>query len=79
MRDRLFARDPEANSPSYGYGFMVFGLSPAAEVGHGGTYPGVTAHLSMFLDSGYTVAALSNGPFAQTAYAKTLELIERAK
>ncbi len=79
MRERLFAPDPDGNSPAYGYGFMISGLAPDSEVGHGGTYYGVSARLSMFLDSGYTFVALCNGPAAQTAYTKALELIERAK
>ncbi|MCP3979156.1 MAG: serine hydrolase [bacterium] len=79
MRDRLFAPDPERNSPAYGYGFIISALAPDHEVGHGGTFPGVSAHLSMFLDSGYTFVALCNGPAAQTAYTKALELIERSK
>lgn len=78
-RDRLFAPDPERNSPAYGYGFIISALAPDHEVGHGGTYPGVSAHFSMFLDSGYTFVALCNGSEAQTAYTKALELIERAK
>jgi len=58
---------------------MVSSLAPDREVGHGGTYYGVSARLSMFLDSGYTFVALCNGPAAQTAYTKALELIERSK
>jgi hypothetical protein len=79
MRDRLFTPDPERNSPSYGYGFMIIRLGDDREVGHGGTLPGVEAHLSIFLDSGYTFAALSNGPGAQAAYMKALALIEQTK
>ena len=79
MRDRLFTPDPERNSPSYGYGFMINALPPDREVGHGGSYFGVSTMLAMFLDSGYTVVALCNGPGAQIAYMKTLALIERAK
>ena len=78
-RDWLFAPDPDRNSPSYGYGFMVSALPPDREVGHGGSFPGVSAHLSMFLDSGYTFVALCNGNGAQTAYMKALALIEQAK
>jgi len=79
MRDWLFTPDPERNSPSYGYGFMVHELAPDWEVGHGGTFPGTTAQLAMFLDSGYTFVALCNGLGAQAAYNKAIELIERAK
>jgi CubicO group peptidase (beta-lactamase class C family) len=79
MRDLLFTRDAQRNSPSYGYGFMIISLAPNREVGHGGTYYGVSAHLSMFLDSGYTLVALSNGPGAQLAYPKAMELIARTR
>ena len=79
MRDRLFAPDPERNSPSYGYGFMVSALAEDREVGHGGTFPGVSAHLLMFLDSGYTFVALCNNDGAGRAYTKAIALIERMK
>lgn len=79
MRETLFAPDPERNSPAYGYGFMIGALAPDKEVGHGGTYPGVSARFSMFLDSGYTFVALCNGDGASAAYTKALELIERNK
>jgi len=78
-RDRLFEPQPERNSPNYGYGFMLVALGSDREVGHGGTFPGTTAHLSVFLDSGYTIVALCNGVGAQVAYNKALGLIERAK
>jgi CubicO group peptidase (beta-lactamase class C family) len=79
MWDRLVSPDPERNSPGYGYGFMLSSPPPDREVGHGGTYYGVSARLSMFLDSGYTFVALCNGMGAQTAYAKVLSLIARVK
>ncbi|MGD8376376.1 MAG: serine hydrolase domain-containing protein [Acidobacteriota bacterium] len=79
MWDRLVSPDPERNSPGYGYGFILSSPPPDREVGHGGTYYGVSARLSMFLDSGYTFVALCNGMGAQTAYAKVLSLIARVK
>lgn len=79
MREQLFNPQPDQNSPSYGYGFMVMSLRGDHEVGHGGTFPGTTAHLSIFLDSGYTFAALCNGLGAQAAYNKVLELMERVE
>ena len=42
-----------------------------------GSTPGVSAHLSMYLDSGYTFAVLSNGSGAQMVTAKIIELISR--
>ena len=79
MRDRLFAPDAERNSPAYGYGFMIGGLPPDAEVGHGGSFYGVSARLAMFLDSGFTFVALCNRDGAQMAYMKALTLIEQTK
>ncbi len=79
MRDRLFTPDPDRNSASYGYGFMINAMAPNREVGHGGTFPGNSAQLAMFLDSGYTVVALCNGDGAQKAYMKALTLIEQTK
>ena len=78
-RDLLFSPQPERNSPSYGYGFMIVALGSDREVGHGGTFPGTTTYLSIYLDSGYTFVALCNGRGAQAAYNKALGLIERLK
>ena len=79
MRERLFAPDPGRNSPSYGYGFMVSALAPNRAVGHGGSFPGVSAYLTMFLDSGFTFAVLCNDDGAGRAYSKVLTLIERMR
>jgi hypothetical protein len=68
-----------ARQKGYSYGFMINSLEPDLEVGHGGTYYGVSAMLAIFVDSGYTFVALCNGPGAQLAYMKTLALIERRK
>ena len=77
MRDRLFTPDADRNSPGYGYGFMIGGVAPDREVGHGGSFPGTSTRLSIFLDSGYTFVALCNGVGAQRAYNKVIALIER--
>jgi CubicO group peptidase (beta-lactamase class C family) len=79
IRDRLFASDPERNSPSYGYGFMISGLDPDRAVGHGGSFPGVSAYLTMYLDSGFTFVALCNDDGAGRASTKVLSLLERLK
>lgn len=80
MRGQLFAPDPERSSPGYGLGFMIHALGEDREVGHGGTFPGVSSMLAMFLDSGYTFVALSNGDGgAHTAYNKFLTLIDRVR
>jgi len=47
-------------SPDYGYGFGISGKPGDRQVGHSGGFPGISANLAMFLDSGYTVAVLSN-------------------
>jgi CubicO group peptidase (beta-lactamase class C family) len=75
--DLLGTPKPDLNSRSYGYGFMIMGPPTDRIVGHGGIYPGVSAHLSMYLDSGYTFAVLSNGSGAQMVTAKIIELISR--
>lgn len=75
--DLLCTPKPDLNSRSYGYGFMIMGPPTDRIVGHGGIYPGVSGHLSMYLDSGYTFAVLSNGSGAQMITAKIIELISR--
>ena len=64
---KLVSRDTTAKmwtakpgSPDYGYGFGIYGAPGSRQVGHSGGFPGISANLAMFLDSGYTVAVLSN-------------------
>ena len=52
---------PEPKSPQYGYGFMIFESGKRGHVvGHGRGFPGTSAILNMYLDTGYTVVVLSN-------------------
>lgn len=56
----IWSPKPEMNSPAYGFGFGIEGRPGDRIVGHGGGFPGISAKLDMYLDSGYTVAVLSN-------------------
>ena len=49
---------PESKSPEYGYGFGV--NEDLKAVGHSGGFPGISSNLLIFLDSGYTLAVMSN-------------------
>ncbi len=51
---------PKPQSPNYGYGFSLEGQPSQRIVGHGGGFPGISAKLEMHLDSGFTIAVLSN-------------------
>ncbi|MBU0639384.1 MAG: beta-lactamase family protein [Planctomycetes bacterium] len=51
---------PKPNSPDYGYGFGLQGTPDNRIVGHSGGFPGISANLSMYLDTGYTSVVLSN-------------------
>ncbi|MGM0880759.1 MAG: serine hydrolase domain-containing protein [Bacillota bacterium] len=44
----------------YGYGFMDVSMHGERIIGHNGGFPGVSALLNMYLNSGYTLAVLSN-------------------
>jgi CubicO group peptidase (beta-lactamase class C family) len=71
MLEELWRARPEAGSPDYGYGFGIEQGPLGRVVGHGGGFPGLNGQLDMYLDSGYTVAVLSNvdggaGPVART-------------
>lgn len=79
-RDQVWRAYPEMASPQYGYGFGVY-ESPAGKiVGHTGGFPGISAALSMYIDSGYTVAVLSNyGRAATLVDNKARELITQGK
>ena len=67
---------PELSSPGYGYGFSVRSSGNNRIVGHSGGFLGINSYLSMFLDSGYTVAVMSNiTRGAQPVYNKIMELL----
>ncbi|WP_199613568.1 serine hydrolase domain-containing protein [Paenibacillus alkalitolerans] len=44
----------------YGYGFMDVRMKGERVIGHNGGLPGVSALLNMYMNSGYTLAVLSN-------------------
>jgi len=58
--ETVWSPKPELNSPEYGFGFGFEGQPDNRIVGHGGGFPGISAKLDMYLDTGYTVAVLSN-------------------
>lgn len=73
---------PSQSSPGGGYG-MGFGVvnGPLGRVvGHNGGFPGISAGLDIHLDTGFTVAVLSNyDGGAQTIQSKANELLARRK
>lgn len=56
----LLSPKPEVSSPSYGYGFGVSQTPVGRVAGHSGGFSGISSDLSMHLDSGWTVAVMSN-------------------
>ncbi|HLK60471.1 MAG TPA: serine hydrolase domain-containing protein, partial [Chthonomonadaceae bacterium] len=44
----------------YGYGFFTRNENGQRIVGHSGGFPGISSNLEIYLDSGYTVAVMSN-------------------
>jgi len=58
--EMVWTGKPELNSPDYGFGFGVSGTPESRIVGHSGGFDGISSNLDMFLDSGYTVAVMSN-------------------
>lgn len=56
----LWSAKPEIASPEYGLGFGVSASPLGKVVGHSGGFTGISGTLSMFLDSGYTIAVLGN-------------------
>jgi len=63
---------PKPKSPDYGYGFGLSGAEGNRIVGHGGGFPGIASDLDMYLDSGYTVAVMSNYDEGSRAIAQKL-------
>ena len=77
--DLVISAKEELNSPSYGYGFSVEQRGGERVVGHGGGFSGISAQLDMYLETGYTVAVLSNHDGAtEVVLSKIRELLERA-
>jgi CubicO group peptidase (beta-lactamase class C family) len=58
MREVMWT--PKPSSPSYGYGFGSGGGPGNRVVRHSGGFSGVNGWLCIHLDSGYTLAVLSN-------------------
>jgi CubicO group peptidase (beta-lactamase class C family) len=58
MTRLLTTAKPELHSPNYGFGFAV-DQNPHS-IGHSGGFPGISSNLSVFPDSGYTLAVMSN-------------------
>jgi len=68
------------HSFNYGLGFFVEQTPAGRVVGHGGNFAGISAQLSMYLDSGHTVAILSNYDGAASLLAdKARELIVQGR
>ncbi len=71
---------PELGAPKYGYGFAIEGRPGDTIVGHDGGFPGISAHLGMHLDTGWTVVVLSNyGQAAMVIVDKIEELLGRLR
>lgn len=79
--EQLWRAYPEISSPDYGLGFgIVEGGAIGKVVGHSGGFPGISAVLTMFLDTGYTLAALANqGGVAELVEGKARELIGQGR
>ncbi len=62
MTDRIFAgrSDTTRVGPGYGYGFSRLLENGHLIVGHSGGFPGINAHLDMYVDLDYTVVVMSN-------------------
>ena len=58
--DQLWRAYPELSSEGYGLGFVLDQSPVGRIVGHSGGFNGISAVLSMYLDAGYTIAAMAN-------------------
>lgn len=78
--DQAWSPYPDLKSPSYGLGFAIQPTPAGKTVGHSGGFPGVNGQLTMYLDSGYTIAVLSNlGSGASMVDARARELIAQGR
>jgi len=79
--EQLWTPTPQSQSQGgYGLGFGIQQTPAGKVVGHGGGFPGISAKLDMYLDSGWTVVVLSNYDQAAITVADKLgELIARTR
>jgi CubicO group peptidase (beta-lactamase class C family) len=77
QRDILISGKVDAMGAKYAYGFMESTINGKRIVGHGGGFPGINSQLDMYLESGYTVAVMSNydPPAAQNVAGKLREML----
>lgn len=77
QRDVLITGKVDAMGAKYAYGFMDQTTNGKRIVGHGGGFPGINSQLDIYLDSGYTVAVMSNydPPAAQIVASKLREML----
>ncbi len=72
--------DEKLNAIGYGLGFGVQQTPAGKIIGHSGGFNGISANLDVYLDSGFTVAVLSNyGRAAEFVESKARELILRGR
>ncbi len=63
----------------YGYGFGLFDTRAGRAVGHSGGFEGINSELLVYLDSGWTIAVMSNyGGGAEPVVQRARNLIERS-
>lgn len=75
-----WTRVQAAHAFNYGLGFFVEQTPAGRVVGHGGDFTGISAQLRMYLDSGHTLAVLSNyDGAAPLVEAKARELITQGR
>ncbi|MFO0860056.1 MAG: serine hydrolase domain-containing protein [Phycisphaerales bacterium] len=78
--DAAWTRTDVPQAFNYGLGFFVEQSPAGRVVGHGGDFAGISAQLRIYLDSGYTVAVLSNyDGAAPLVEAKARELISQGR
>lgn len=78
--EELWKARPEIASPNYGLGFGVSESPMGKVVGHSGGFNGISANLAMYLDSGYTIAVMSNlDDAAMSVNQKAAALLARVK
>ncbi len=75
---RLWTPEEASGDGGYGYGFGIFETAAGKAVGHSGGFDGINSELLMYLDSGWTVAVMSNrGQGAAPVVQRARNLIER--
>ncbi len=77
--EALMSAKPALHSPNYGFGFGVGQDALGRRAGHTGGFPGIASSLDLYLDTGWTIAVLTNDGSMPAVSQKLREVASRIR